>query len=264
MLLAHITDLHVGMPGSRIFHEFQSHRGLEEAVVHIQKIEPTPDVVVATGDLVDRGHPVEYELLRQVLSPLSQPVYVIPGNHDSREHLRAAFADDGYLPKEGFLHYAIDLGGVRLIALDTVVSGKPHGKLCHERLRWLDETLSGQPEVPTLIAMHHPPFVTGLRGSDLMGLSGRHEFEEILKDHRQVEHVIAGHVHRPITRRLAGCVASTLPSTTTQLVLDLTGNPGIAIRAEPPCVGLHFINENVEWVSHLSFIGDYGEAIVVA
>ena len=41
------------------------------------------------------------------------------------------------------------------------------------------------------------------------------------------------------------------------------GNPAIAIRAEPPCVGLHLIDGNVGWVSHLSFVGDCGDGTVV-
>jgi len=78
-----------------------------------------------------------------------------------------------------------------------------------------------------------------------------------------VEHRSPWRVHRLITRRFAGCVTATLPSTNRQLVLDLTGNPAIAIRAEPPCVGLHLIDGNVGWVSHLSFVGDCGDGTVV-
>ena len=74
------------------------------------------------------------------------PVFVIPGNHDSRDLLRAAFGADGYLPKDGFLQYAIEDYPVRLVALDTHIPGEGGGELCDERLAWLDRTLAASPE----------------------------------------------------------------------------------------------------------------------
>ena len=61
------------------------------------------------------------------------PVHLIPGNHDARDALRAAFADHAYLPTTGFLHYTIEGRPVRLVALDTLVPGKGYGALCAER-----------------------------------------------------------------------------------------------------------------------------------
>ena len=58
------------------------------------------------------------------------PVFVIPGNHDAREPLRAAFGGDGYLPRDGFLHYAVEDCPVRLIALDTLVPGERSAANC--------------------------------------------------------------------------------------------------------------------------------------
>src|SRR5438477_2286429 len=101
-----------------------------------------PDVAVVTGDLVDHGEPPEYEHLRALLAPLAMPVFVIPGNHDAREPLRAAFAADGYLPTDGFLQYAIEDYSVRLIGLDTLIPGQGGGLLCAEQLAWLDHALA--------------------------------------------------------------------------------------------------------------------------
>src|SRR5260370_12491037 len=86
------------------------------------------------------------------------PVYVIPGNHDSREGLSRAFADRGYLPTSGgFLHYTVEEWPVRLIGLDTQVPGQPGGRLCAERLARLHARLREAPARPTLGFMHHPP-----------------------------------------------------------------------------------------------------------
>ena len=72
---------------------------LERAVAHVNALDPRPDVVLATGDLVDGGKPEEYARLRRLLAPLAMPVYLIPGNHDARDALRAVFADHAYLPR---------------------------------------------------------------------------------------------------------------------------------------------------------------------
>ncbi|HEY2871294.1 MAG TPA: metallophosphoesterase, partial [Reyranella sp.] len=138
MLIAQLSDPHIKSPGQLLYDRIDTAGYLERAVAHVLKLDPLPDVVVMTGDLVDGGKPEEYAHLRRLIAPLSMPVYVIPGNHDGREALRAAFADQGYFPASGFLQYTVDSLPVRLIALDTLVEGKGHGELCAERLAWLE------------------------------------------------------------------------------------------------------------------------------
>src|SRR3546814_9982601 len=105
--------------------------------------------------------------LKSILAPLRQRIIAIPGNHDGRDSMRAAFAAEGYLPDSGFLQFAIDDAyPLRLVGLDTVIPGEGGGELCAERLDWLDATLPQKPDAPTLVMMHHPPFVTGLGHMD--------------------------------------------------------------------------------------------------
>ena len=62
----------------------------------------------------------EYEALKKLLAPLTMPVYLLVGNHDERQALREVFADHAYLHTGGeFVHYAVDVGPLRLIALDS-------------------------------------------------------------------------------------------------------------------------------------------------
>ncbi len=98
-----------------------------------------PDLVVLTGDLVDEGRPEEYEMLRKILAALPIPYLVIPGNHDDRDNLRNAFADHAYLPRQGPLHYCVDDHPVRIIGLDSTVSGAHHGHIDADGLDWLSE-----------------------------------------------------------------------------------------------------------------------------
>src|SRR6266550_4232694 len=123
--------------------------------------------IVAPGELLyGRVDTAEFQHLRTLLAPLAMPVFVIPGNHDAREPLRAAFAGDGYLPADGFLQFAIEDYPVRLVALDTLTPGEGGGLLCSTRLAWLDHVLASAPARPVLLMMHHPPFLTGIERMD--------------------------------------------------------------------------------------------------
>ncbi len=217
-------------------------------------MDPLPDVVLCTGDLVDEGSPEEYAVLVPMLAALPMPCYLVPGNHDHRENLRKAFVSHSYLPRDGFLHYAVDLGPLRLIALDTHVPGAPGGQLCPERLAWLDARLSEAPDRPTVLMMHHPPFRTGIERMDEMGLEGSEGMAEVVRRHPQVERILCGHLHRPIVKRFGNTVASTCPSTAHQVVLDLRREGRLAIVDEPPACQLHLWNEGLGLVSHTSYI----------
>ncbi|WAS99532.1 phosphodiesterase [Nannocystis poenicansa] len=217
-----------------------------------------------TGDLVDRGEIGEYERLRELLAPLQMPVFLLPGNHDDRANLRRVFADHAYLPRDGFLQYTVDDWPVRLVVLDTHIPGAPGGRLCAERLAWLEARLAEEPQRPTVVAMHHPPFSSGLPLMDALGLEGGDELAAVLRRHSQVERVVCGHLHRPIVRRFAGTVACTCPSTTHQLALDLPPANRLAIVMEPPACMLHlWLGSAGGLVTHVSLIADEYPALVV-
>src|SRR5205807_6408802 len=121
------------------------------------------------------------------------PFFVIPGNVDAREPLRQAFLPDGYLPDAGFLHYAIEDYPLRLIGLDTHIPGAGGGVLCDERLAWLDATLSAAPARPTVLLMHHPPFMTGIARMDQASLDNAAAFASVVARHPQIERILCGH-----------------------------------------------------------------------
>jgi 3',5'-cyclic AMP phosphodiesterase CpdA len=257
MLIAQISDMHVGLAGSTIDRLYHTADHLERAVAHVNRLTPRPDVVVATGDLVDRGDPAEYARLRSLLDALEPPCYLLPGNHDDRGALAAAFPHHAYLPRAGFVQYTVEGGPLRLVMADTLVPGASGGRLCAERLEWLDASLAEQPGRPTIVFMHHPPFLTGMAAMDAMGLEGTEDLAAVIRRHPHVERIACGHLHRAITRRFAGTVASTSPSTAHAVALDLPPAVRLAVIMDPPAVTLHlWQGEPAGLVSHLSFIGE--------
>ena len=257
MLIAQISDIHLSTPDSRNDHMYRTADHLAGAVAHLNALTPRPDVVLATGDLVESGETVEYARLREHLEPLRMPVYLVPGNHDDRVTLARVFDHHRYMPRDGgFVQYTVEDGPVRLVALDTLVPGESGGRLCAERLAWLDARLAEARERPTLVFMHHPPFVTGMRKMDEMGLDGTDGLAAVIRRHPQVERIACGHLHRSIVRRFAGTVACTSPATAHQLALDLGPVPRLATVMEPPACLLHFWMGGEGLVSHVSVIGD--------
>jgi 3',5'-cyclic-AMP phosphodiesterase len=258
VIIAQISDMHVTAEGRLAYRRVDTAGHLERAVRHLLALSPRPDAVLATGDLVDAAAPDEYARLRALLAPLPMPVYLVPGNHDDRAALAAAFPDHRYLPRTGFQHYVVDDYAVRLVVLDTVVPGEGGGMMCDARLSWLDARLREAPARPTMVVMHHPPFRTGIAFMDSLGLANADGLAAVIERHPQVERIVCGHLHRPIQRRWAGTVVQTAPSTAHQVDLNLHPDQPSGFVMEPPACLLHVWTEALGLVTHTSYIGDYG------
>lgn len=258
MILVQITDLHVMPPGHKLGGRVDTGAMLPPALAAVRALQPAPDCVLLTGDLVDAGSAQPYAWLRGQLEQLDMPVYLMPGNHDERGALRAAFPDHAYLRgHDGFIQYAIDDHPVRVLALDTVVPGAERGELCPVRLAWLEQRLAEAPGRPTIVAMHHPPFRTGIAHMDAIALgAGAAELEALLRRHDNIERVLCGHMHRAIARRYAGTMVSVCPSSAHQIALDLRPDGPAAYVMEPPALHVHAWVDGA-LVTHQAYIGDF-------
>ncbi len=257
MLLCQISDMHLKAGRRLAYGIVDTATLLERCVARVLSLPQRPDAVILTGDLVDYGRPDEYALLRELIAPLAMPTYLMPGNHDEREALRDAFPEHAYLRQWApFVQYAIDAHPVRVVALDTVIPQTSGGTLCAQRLEWLDRTLSQARDRPTIVAMHHPPFATGIGHMDRIGLDDASGFAAVIARHPQVERIIAGHLHRPITVRFAGTVASTCPSPAHQVALDLSADAPDDFVLEPPAFQLHWW-DGTTLVSHTAYVDEF-------
>ena len=237
VLLAQITDLHVQVgPGDRATAE-----RLEAVVAAVAALDPMPGSVLVTGDLTHHGAAAEYERVGELLAPLRMPLHVLPGNHDDRDALRAALAAHVKAGPGSFVQYTARSGPLRLVVCDTTEPGRDGGRLCEQRLAFIEEALAADRGTPTVLAMHHPPFLTGVRVMDEIGLddAGRSALADLLDRAPNVCRVVAGHVHRAMFGRVGRCSAFTCPSTDLAIQLDLTGSGDIAVVDEPPAFALH-------------------------
>ncbi|QKJ36047.1 MULTISPECIES: phosphodiesterase [unclassified Pseudomonas] len=257
-LIAQISDLHLKAGQKLTYGVVDTLAALRRAVDHLNTQVPRPDIVVVSGDLVDFGRPDEYAVLHPELARLHMPCYLVPGNHDNREHLRAAFADHSYLPTraDAPLDWVVEEHPLRLIGLDTTIPGAHGGQLLDSQLRWLDEQLACRPDAPTLLVLHHPPFVSGIGHMDREPFVNAAALEQVIARHPQVERLLCGHLHRSMQRRFGGSLSCVCPGTSHQIVLDLQPTAPAHFNLEPPGYLLHHWHGQA-LVTHNGVFGEY-------
>ena len=263
-LLVQLSDPHITHPGRLISGRVDTAGALRHAVSRVLQIVPRPVAVLISGDLVDAGHPAEYAQLRELLQPLIDaglPLALLPGNHDARGPLQAEFGGLRGVhcgePGAASIQYALDLPGpLRLVVLDSLMPGRPEGGFDDARLAQAEAMLAKHPFTPTVIALHHPPYPTGLAVMDTMSLHHQlAEFDALVAAHTQVQRIVCGHLHRMTLGRIAHAAVISAPSTAHQVALDLAPDAPLAITMEPAGWLIHAWGPGLPLVSHLALAG---------
>lgn len=242
MLIAQVTDIHLGFdPGNPA--ELNAQR-LDQVLRALNEGPNRPDLLLATGDLTERGDPDSYRRLAAAFSQCDFPVWPCMGNHDDRANFAQHFPS---VPMEdGFVHYVIALEGRRVIMLDTLEPGRHGGAFCLARAAWLAARLDEDAATPTLIVMHHPPVEVGI---DWMNTHPEEawvqRFAATIKGRPNIVAILCGHLHRTITAPWNGTTVAICSSTAPQLALDLrpmdpdSPDNRPMIIADPPAYALH-------------------------
>lgn len=261
MLIAQISDPHLSTPGAGLYGGYRSDVALARVLERIAALRPRPDFVWLTGDLVENGTAAEYANLRARLAGLDLPAAAIPGNHDRRAPFVAALAGTGVRVGAGpFLHLVVDGLPVRMIGLDSKgAGGEAAGRLCPDRLAWLDARLAEAPERPTVVFLHHPPFRTGIVLADAIRCLDGEALAAVIARYPAVRLVATGHVHRAIHTPWAGTIAQACPSVAWAIPLDLAPEGGTAadLRLEPPGFQIHLWT-GAGFVTHTELLASDG------
>lgn len=217
MLIAQISDTHIALDSADADRRRQD---FARTIADINALDPAPDAIVHTGDIVHNGVADEYAEAAATLAATRAPVYVLPGNKDVRTRLREAFPAHGYLATGSeFLDYAIDDNPVRLIALDTLSEDSNKGDFCRERVRRLIDMIDRETTKPIAVFTHHPPFEVTV-GPDPFHFETPQAMAELrraLQHSGRVVGVFSGHVHRAAAGRVGSIPATVMPSVATTL-----------------------------------------------
>jgi 3',5'-cyclic AMP phosphodiesterase CpdA len=220
--IAHISDTHFLAEGAPLFGSVTTETNLRRALEQLQNSGVKPEALVFTGDLADLGQPDAYRRLRAIVEPVAESlgaeVVWVMGNHDERlQYSRELFDVEGTQAPQDRVY---DIGGLRIISLDTTVPGFHHGELTDEQLDWLRDILATPAAHGTLIAVHHPPIPTPLLWAmEMLELHAQDRFAEVIAG-TDVRGILGGHLHYTTHSVFAGVPVSVAAATC--YTMDLT------------------------------------------
>ncbi|MDQ1083466.1 MULTISPECIES: phosphodiesterase [Microbacterium] len=208
-VILHLSDTHL-LGGDRLLGDrYDTARHLRRTLDAAEATGVRPDAVVFTGDLTDLGEPEAYRALRDAVEPwaarLGAPVVWVAGNHDERPALREGLLDAE--PTQEPVTGVWDLGGLRLIALDSTVPGWHHGDLDDAQREWLRAELAEPAPLGTILALHHPPLPTHIPFFDILELRDQSALADVVRG-SDVRAILAGHLHYSTSGTFAGVPVS--------------------------------------------------------
>jgi 3',5'-cyclic AMP phosphodiesterase CpdA len=234
--LLQLSDLHVVAPGALASRVLDTPALLRRAIdvlrTRLDAIGPI-DAVLVTGDVSDDGSAESYVIARAEIDRLGLPILVVPGNHDRREGLRAAFRELPDIPGAGLIDWVVDLGETRIVGLDTLVEGQGGGRLRAESLDLLSQAIDGAGDRAVVVALHHPPLRTGIRFMDAIGLENLADLAEVVSRRAGPIHFVAGHVHGVFQGRVGQHPVSTAPSLCSAFALDRRNDAPVGFMTGP-------------------------------
>jgi 3',5'-cyclic AMP phosphodiesterase CpdA len=190
LVIAHVSDLHLGA------HDPVAARTLAADVAAVG-----PVLTVVTGDCTMRARHVQFRQARALLDQLPAPLLVVAGNHDvplvSVVRLVAPYRRFRRWI-EPDLEPVWRLDGMVALGLQSTPRWRwKSGRVSRRQVDAVCTVLGATaPAAVRVLALHHPPHVTGLAR-----VVGRERLLRALGAAR-VDLVLAGHTHVPDSRRL--------------------------------------------------------------
>lgn len=254
--LVHISDTHLIHGDGDLYGGVDSTARLRQILDELAASEAAIDALVFTGDLTDKGDARAYATLRDMVEPIAEglgaEVIWAMGNHDDRAVFRTALLDEP--PLTGSIDMVHDVGGLRIITLDSTVPGFHHGELSDAQLGWLSRHLATPAEYGTILAMHHPPVPCVLDLAVTVELHDQQRLANVLQG-SDVRSIIAGHLHYSTTATFAGIPVSVAAATCYNQDLNV---PAGAMRGRDGGQGFNLIHVYDSTVVHSAVpIGTY-------
>lgn len=155
-----------------------------------------PDAVIAKGDLTTHGTPEELDAFLACYSTLGDKLAWVHGNHDAMAGHRFGIPTP----------FAVEVPGLTIAVLDTVLPGMASGRIAAEQLEWLDTT-AAEADRPVLVLGHHHCWDPGSRTREpaYFGINpdDSERLVEVVARRRSIVAYAAGHTHRNRVRRFA-------------------------------------------------------------
>lgn len=245
--LLHITDSHLFADADTTLRGVNTRATLAQVMDAATACDPSPDAILATGDLSEDGSEGSYRAFRELAGAPGVPVHCLPGNHDEPDAMRRVL-DRAPLS----VHPEVEAGDWVLVLLDSRVAGSPGGRLADAELRRLDDALARHHRRHALVCVHHQPVPMGSRWLDRHRIANADALFDRLASHRNVRALLWGHVHQALDTERDGLRLLSTPSTCDQF---LPGSDRFATDDRPPAwrrLELHDsgrIDTSVHWLA---------------
>jgi len=242
VVIAHLSDIHIDA-------EDRSAGRTARVVAYLNGLPTPPAAVLITGDIADHGTEDEYERVRALVK-LPVPVLWAPGNHDDRGPYRKVLDDDD---GDGPINRAHEIDGVLILMADSSIPGRNDGLLDDETLAWLDARLTERPDLPALIAFHHPPVVLGIPFVDNIRQFEEERLAALVDRHPQVVALLCGHAHTPAATMFAGRPLLAAPGVVSTTTMPFEGDAIVDLRL-PPMIAFHLLDDDRRLTTHYRVI----------
>ena len=217
MIIAQISDTHLALDTPDAVYRIGD---FERTIDDINSLDPAPDLIIHSGDIVQNAREDEYEEAARILARAKAPVHLMVGNKDDRNTLRKAFPDHSYLQSDGkFIAYTIEDHPVRIIVLDTLKPGSNKGEFCDERIAAFASTIQLDGKKPVAVFAHHPPFLVN-EGPDPLHFETQEtmqRFCDVLLTCSSLKGIFCGHVHRGVAGLVGDVPVLVMPCIATPL-----------------------------------------------
>ncbi len=151
------------------------------------------DAVVVKGDLTAEGTDAEYEQFLDAYGALGERMHHVRGNHDADKTDTIATTGP----------FTVELPGVTLAVLDTVIPHQENGRVSTGQLGWLDDVASASSDAVLVFGHHHPWDPSSAeRNARYFGINpdDSDALCAVVARHDNIAGYFAGHTHRNRTR----------------------------------------------------------------
>ena len=211
LTVLHLSDVHITRDG-RLYDRVDGVARLRAVGEYVTRTGVTPEAIVVTGDLIERGNGDAYESVRDAFDELERatrtPVLTVLGNHDDADRARVLRGH------EGGHHRVVLVDELRFLLLDS-----SRGELGAEQIAWIRRTLRAPHGEGTVVALHHPPLGSPMPVLARAGLRDAAAFLDAIAG-SDVRTVLAGHFHHPMSATLRDIPVSVGPALSYHQVMD--------------------------------------------